>query len=517
MLHPETGIPATDPLRPGNRRQRSGLAAGPLVAFALLLLPAPEGMSAEAWHTVAVGSLMAIWWVTEALPLAVTALLPLVLFPVLGILTMRATAAPYANPIIFLFLGGFIIALAMQRWGLHRRLALAIVQAVGTRADRLVLGLMLASAFVSMWVSNTATVVMMLPIGLSIVQLVQGGHDDVGDANDAASVGRRNFAVATMLGIAYASSIGGLATLIGTPPNALLAAFLLESYGFEIGFGRWMLVGVPLVAITLPLAWLLLTRVAFPAGAASTTASTAGGAAAVRDARAALGRVSTPEKLVASVFAATALLWVTRPLLEDVVPGISDTGIAMAAAVVLFMLPTDRRMSGFVMTWDATAAVPWGVLLLFGGGLALAEAVTATGLAEWIAGSVAGLDALPTVALVLGVTTLIILLTELTSNTATAAAFLPFIASLALGLGENPLLLVIPAAIAASCAFMMPVATPPNAIVYGSGHVTIPQMIRAGWWLNLLFIVAITLLVYTLVALVFGVEAGVLPAWARSR
>jgi solute carrier family 13 (sodium-dependent dicarboxylate transporter), member 2/3/5 len=477
-------------------RQRVGLFAGPAVMIAMLLLPAPAGMSAEAWRTAAVAALMAIWWVAEALPLPVTALLPLTLFPLLGVLSIRATAAPYANPIIFLFLGGFIIALAMQRWGLHRRIALSVVRRVGTGPHMLVLGMMAASAFVSMWVSNTATAVMMLPIGLSVIQLVRPDAE-YGEGRPVDF----NFAVCIMLGIAYACSIGGLATLIGTPPNALLAGFMLETYGVEISFVQWMGVGLPLVLVTLPLAWLLLTRVTFPIRIGGIP----GGAQAIAAAQRELGPPSRGEMWVAVVFVTAALLWIGRPLLQPLAPGLTDTGIAIGAAIILFAIPIDRRMSTFVMDWQTAAGLPWGVLLLFGGGLALAEAVSVTGLAEWIAGAIAGVGALPTVVLLLTITAVVIFLTELTSNTATAAAFLPFIASLAVGLGEDPLLLAVPAAIAASCAFMMPVATPPNAIVYGSGYVTIPQMVRAGFWLNVLFIVAITALAYTVVWAVFGI------------
>jgi sodium-dependent dicarboxylate transporter 2/3/5 len=483
-------------------RQRIGLALGPLTLLVLLLLPPPEGLEVEGWRTIAIGLWMAIWWVTEAIPIPATALLPLVLFPVLGVLDIGEAAAPYANPLVFLFLGGFVLALAMQRWELHRRIALSIVRAVGTRPRRLVLGFMLATGFLSMWVSNTATAVMMLPIGLSVIDLVlKKGEEDPT---------RSHFALNLMLGIAYAASIGGLATLIGTPPNALLAGFMLEAYDVEIGFAQWMTVGLPLVVLTLPLTWLILTRLVFPIRLQEIP----GGREMIDRELRELGPVSRAERWVAVVFVATALAWIFRPLLEGAVPGLSDTGIAIAAAVVLFLIPVDLERAEFVMNWEWAERLPWGVLLLFGGGLALAAAVKATGLAEWIGASLSGLGAWPTLALVLLVATLIVFLTELTSNTATAAAFLPVVAALAVGLGENPLLLAIPAALAASCAFMMPVATPPNAIVFGSSFITIPQMARAGIVLNLLFIAVITLLAYTLVLVVFGVQPGVLPEWA---
>lgn len=486
------------PLRP-----RIGLILGPLLLAVVLLIPAPEGLSPAGWRTVAVGGLMAVWWVTEAIPIPATALLPLVLFPTLGVSGINEAAAPFANPLVFLFLGGFVLALAMQRWELHRRIALNIVRAVGTRPHNLVLGFMLATAFLSMWVSNTATAVMMLPIGLSVIDLVLRGQAD----HDP---GHSPFAICLMLGIAYGASIGGLGTLIGTPPNALLAGFLLETYGVEIGFAQWMMVGVPLVAVTLPLTWLVLTRLVFPIRLREIP----GGREMIDGELRALGPLSRAETWVGAVFVATALAWITRPLLEDAVPGLSDTSIAIASALVLFAVPVNLRRGEFLMSWEWAERLPWGVLLLFGGGLSLADAVRATGLAEWIGAALGGLGGWPTVALVLVVTTLVIFLTELTSNTATAAAFLPVVAALAVGLGENPLLLAVPTALAASCAFMMPVATPPNAIVFGSSFITVPQMARAGLVLNLLFVAAITLLTYTLVLTVFGVEVGTLPAWA---
>ena len=498
------------------RRRVAGLLAGPLLFLAMVAIPTPEGMEPGAWYTAAVGLLMAVWWVTEAIPIPATALLPLVLFPLLDVAPIRDAAAPYANPIIFLFMGGFMIAQAMQRWGLHRRIALSLVNALGTRPHRLVLGFMLATAFLSMWVSNTATTVMMMPIGLSVIALVAPPGEGTGTGADAAKPGsddlpgRLNFGTALMLGIAYAASIGGLGTLIGTPPNALLAGFLETSYDFEIGFAQWMLVGLPLAAFSLPLVWLYLTRAAFPIRIAEIP----GGRAMIRRELDALGVMGPGEWRVGIVFALTALAWILRPLLDNVVPGLSDAGIAMGAALLLFLLPVDRAEGTFTLDWETARALPWGVLILFGGGLSLAAAVTQTGLAEWIGAALSALDAWPTVLLVAGVTAVIVFLTELTSNTATAAAFLPILGPLAVALGESPLLLAVPAALGASCAFMMPVATPPNAIVYGSGYITIPQMVRAGAALNVLFIVLITALAYTVMLWAFGVAPGVLPAWA---
>jgi solute carrier family 13 (sodium-dependent dicarboxylate transporter), member 2/3/5 len=484
------------------RRQHIGLFAGPLLLVVLLLLEPPAGMSLPAWRTAAVGLFMACWWITEAVPIPATALLPLLLFPLLDILPIGPTAAPYSNPIIFLFLGGFVIALAMERHGLHRRIALRVVSAVGVHPPVLVLGFMIATAFLSMWVSNTATVVMMLPIGLSVVQLV--------DPDAGSGPMEFNFAIALMLGIAYAASIGGLATLIGTPPNALLAAFMREAYDVDIGFAQWMLVGLPLVLTALPITWLVLTRVVFPIRIREIP----GGAETIRLEVAKLGPVSRAERSIAVIFVVTALLWITRPLLDPYVPGLSDTSIAIAAALATFVVPVSLRHGEFLMDWATAERLPWGVLLLFGGGLALAGAITATGLADWIGQQMSALEAWPLLLTIALVTAIIIFLTELTSNTATAAAFLPLVASLAIGVGQNPLLLLVPAALAASCAFMLPVATPPNAIVYGSGHVTVPQMARAGIWLNILFIMLISLAAYTLVLFAFGAGIGVVPDWA---
>jgi solute carrier family 13 (sodium-dependent dicarboxylate transporter), member 2/3/5 len=486
-----------------DRRRLIGLVAGPVVLLLLLLTPTPDGMSLAAWRTAAVGIFMAVWWITEAIPIPATALTPLVLFPLLGVMPVGATAAPFANPIIFLFLGGFILALAMERHQLHRRIALAVVRAIGVRPPAVIFGFMAATALLSMWVSNTATAVMMLPIGLSVVQLVRPAAGD--------GLMDSNFGVAMMLGIAYAASIGGLATLIGTPPNALLAAFMLESYGVEVGFAQWMIVGLPLVIVALPVSWLVLTRFAFPIRIEEIP----GGRTAMRAEYAKLGSASRAEIWIGGIFATTAVLWVVRPLLSGWVPGLTDTGIAIGAALCTFVVPLDLRRGEFLMDWRTAEKLPWGVLLLFGGGLALADAVTATGLAQWIGATLSALDAVPLLLVIMLVTAVVIFLTELTSNTATAAAFLPLIAPLAVGLGQNPLLLLVPAAIAASCAFMLPVATPPNAIVYGSGFVTIPQMVRAGTWLNLLFIFLITALAYSLVLLAFGVDIGVVPAWAQ--
>jgi len=490
-------------------RQRIGLFLGPTIFVLLLVMPTPEGMSAQAWATAAVGSLMAIWWITEAVPIPAAALLPIPLFPLLGVGTVAQATAPFANPLIYLFLGGFLIAIAMQRWNLHRRIALGIIDRVGTRPSAIIMGFMIASAFLSMWVSNTATALMMLPIGMSIINLSK----KLPSTTAAEKRELKHFGIVLVLSIAYACNVGGLGTLIGTPPNALLAAFVLENYGLEIGFAQWMVLGVPLVIIGIAAAYFVLTRLSFPLHLPELP----GGHDIIHAEREKLGPISAEEKKVAVIFILTAVMWMCRPLLQDYVPGLSDAGIAVAAGLLLFVVPVDLSRGKFLLDWDDARKLPWGILVLFGGGLSLASAVTRSGFDAYIGMLVTGFEAWPTLLLLTLCIVIILLLTEMTSNTATAAAFLPILAAAALGVGENPLLFAVPAALAASCAFMLPVATPPNAIVYGSKLLTIPVMVRAGVWLNVVFVALILTAAYLVMPAVFGIEPGVLPEWAPAR
>jgi sodium-dependent dicarboxylate transporter 2/3/5 len=481
-------------IEPSRGRKLAGLVLGVAVFAALLVLPAPEGLAIAPWRVAAVAALLAIFWLTEAVPISVTALLPIVLFPTLGVTTVTEATAPYADPIVFLFLGGFIIALAIERWNLHRRIALTVLSHVGAREDLQIGGFMIATAALSMWVSNTATVALMFPVALSVVPRYADG---------SIAPEKRGFAVALMLGVAYGASCGGIATLIGTPPNALLAGFMRSTYGVEIGFAQWLLLGLPLALIMLLITWLLLTRWLFPVGSEELP----GARAAIREQLEEMGPASVAERRVAAIFAVTAVLWISRPLLAGWLPGLqlSDTTIAIAAALACFFVPNGMERGRFLLTWEYAERLPWGVLLLFGGGLSLAAAVSDSGLAQWIGAQLAGLEDWPVLLLVIAITTLIIFLTELTSNIATAATFLPLVAALAASLGQPPLLLAIPAVLAASFAFMLPVATPPNAIVFASGFVTIPQMVRAGLRLNLIGIVVIVGAVWLLGGPVFGV------------
>ena len=463
------------------------MAVGLIVFVAMLLLPPPGGLEAAPWRTAAVALLLAIFWLSEALPISATALLPLVLFPTLGIAPIADASAPYANPIVFLFMGGFLIALALERWNLHRRIALNVLIRVGAREDLQIGGFMIATALLSMWVSNTATTALMLPVALSIVPR---------NADGSTVVGKAGFATALMLSVAYGASLGGISTLIGTPPNAFLAGFMLETYDVQLGFAEWMLLGVPMSILMLWICWMLLTRLLFPVGREEMP----GARQTIREELDKLGPATPAEKRVAIIFASTAVLWMTRPLLAGWFPALqlSDTTIAMAAGVAFFIVPSGAPDRGALLSWNYAERLPWGVLLLFGGGLSLAAAVDNTGLADWIAGSLGGLGDWPVLVLIFAVTVMIVLLTELTSNIATTATFLPLVAALAVSLGQNPLLLALPAVLAASAAFMLPVATPPNAIVFGSGQLTIPQMVRAGIWLNLISIAVIVLVVYVI-------------------
>ena len=469
--------------------RRIGLIGGALAFIVMLFIGPPEGLSVEGWRTAAVAVLMAVWWMTEAIPIPATAILPLVLFPTLGVLSAPNASAPYANDLIFLFMGGFFIAVTMERWGLHKRIALGILSYVGTGPYQLVLGFMIATAFLSMWISNTATAAMMLPIGIAVGEMFKPQDQE----------GPYEFGIALMLGIAYAASIGGSATLIGTPPNAVFAGAASEMLDVQIGFVQWMGVGVPIVLVMLPITWILLTRFLYKPGKLSGDAD-----AIILGERNSLGRMSSGERVTAVVFTMTALAWVMRgektfgdvtvPGLETLTPLVTDSTIAMAAALLLFMLPVSWSRGTFALDWETARKIPWGVLVLFGGGLSLARAMDQSGLASWIGGAVGALEAVPVVVLIAFTALLVIFLTEMTSNTATSTMAMPIMAGAAIGLGVEPLLLMGAAALAAAMAFMLPVATPPNAIVFASGYITIPQMAKAGFFLNIIGVIVISLL-----------------------
>lgn len=475
-----------------------GLVVGPLlavvVAWVVPDMPAQAtGVPAYA-GAVTAGTLvlMGVWWMTEALPLPATALLPLVVLPVAGVAPVSDVAAPYANKVIFLFLGGFVLAAALQRWDVHLRIALRVVRVVGTAPRRLVLGMMVATALLSMWVSNTATAVMMLPIGVSVLALLgreRGGVD-----------GRLSSAL--LLGIAYAATIGSFGTIIASPPNALLVGYVSETYGIEISFGQWMAVGLPLSIVFLLIAWLLLTRVVFRFDPAPLCDDDT----VVRTELDRLGPMGAPQRRVVAVFVLAALSWIALPLAWPGTP-VTDEVVAVVVTVLLFLLPSGAPCGGRLLDWPDTRDLPWGILLLFGGGLALASQITGSGLSVWIGERAHGLQGLPTVVVVAAVCLLTVVTTEFMSNTATAATLLPIMSTVGAALGYGPLLLAVPVALAAGCTFMMPAATPPNAIAYSSGYVRVPDMIRAGAPLSALSVVLVTVTVTTLASWVLGIAA----------
>jgi solute carrier family 13 (sodium-dependent dicarboxylate transporter), member 2/3/5 len=476
------------------RYQWAGFFAGPVLGLTVALFFRPEGLPEQAALVAGLGALMAIWWATEAIPVAATAFAPLIVLPLLGLGSFSEAAAPYANPVIFLFLGGFVIALAIERCGLHRRIAFALILAIGSNAGRIIAGFMLATALVSMWISNTSSSLMLLPIAVSVAVVMSETMPDLEES------AQRNFATALLLGVAYAATIGGLATLIGTPPNAFLAAFMQETHGIEIGFLRWMLVGVPLMIVMLPIAWFMLVRVIFPIRF-EVSAQTIDH---IRELKRSLGRPSVAEMRTGALFLTMVTLWVVREPLQALfgLEGLSDAGIALAAALAAFLIPSGQKGQS-LMDWESTRQLPWGVLVLFGGGLSLAAAVSSSGLALWMGQQLAPMGAGNILLLIIVATILVIFLTELTSNLGTTATFLPVIAAIALESGDNIMLYVVPVTLAASCAFMLPVATPPNAIVFSSGRVSIPQMVRAGFWLNMIAAVIAATAAVTLVPLVF--------------
>ena len=476
--------------------QKIGLWLGPLIAGGILLLPPPADMSQAAWYTAAGSIWMAIWWCTEAVPVAVTALIPLVIFPLFGVGNIKVIATPYSSPIIYLFWGGFVIALAIEKWNLHKRIALLILTSAGHSGRSLIGGFMLASAIISMWVMNTSTTLMLLPIGVSVIKIVNETATEVNDTQ------KHNFQIALLLGIAYSATIGGMATLVGTAPNALLAGFMLENGFTEIHFAKFMLVGFPLTIIMLPCAWIALTKIMFPVNF-NTSEKTH---QSLSEMRISLGSMSNAEQRVGIVFFITALAWITRPILNtlSLFAELTDAGIALIAATSLFLIPSGEKENPYLINWEIMHKLPWGLLILFGGGLSLASSFTRTGLADWIGNSLVVLGEAGPVVLVVTIATLITGLTELTSNVATTGTFLPVVAALAIGINVNPLIFSLAAALAASCAFMLPVATPPNAIVYGSGYIRIPEMVKGGIALNFIGIVIVSIIVLILAPIVFS-------------
>ncbi len=475
------------------------ISLGPLVFLLLELWGGPNSLSAEAFHVLCVTAWVAVWWTTEAVPIYVTALLPIVLFPLTGAMDLSTTTASYGHKYIFLYLGGFILALTIEKWGLHKRIALIIISMIGSNIKTIILGFMAATAFLSMWISNTATSVMMLPIGMAVVSQFKK-HSD-GSKLDGENMGK-----ALMLAIAYSASIGGFATLIGTPPNLVLAGILETTYGVKISFFQWMQFGLPISLVLLFFCWQYLTKVAYR----FEQKEFPGGRAQIKNMLNELGNISYEERLVLAVFVSTALLWISRSLIQKWIPALDDTIIGMAAGIVLFTLPSKDK-SERLIDWKECAKLPWGILLLFGGGMALAEGFSETGLAEWIAKSMTLLHGVSLLVLILVLVAAVNFLTEITSNLATTAMLLPVLAPMALAFNLHPYMIMVSVTISASCAFMLPVATPPNAVVFGSGYLRIPDMMRSGVWMNLISIVFITVITYFFLPLIWDFNPNVFP------
>ena len=461
------------------------LISGPLLFLAMQFFSPPAGMSESAYSLLSITLWMALWWVTESVPIAITALLPIILFPMTGAVDLQTTTASYGHKYIFLYMGGFMLAIAIEKWNLHKRIALNIIKIIGTNISKIILGFMVATAFLSMWISNTATAVMMLPIAMSIVAQLQDNPNTEKNENLI-------FGKALMLSIAYSASIGGMATLIGTPPNLVFAGYVEETYGIEITFLQWFKFGVPIAIPLLVIAWLYLTKFAFK----FKQKEFPGGKEEINRLLVLIGPMKREEKLVSSIFVLTAFCWITRSfILQEFFPFIDDTIIAMTAGILLFVIPASDFKKRLI-TWEDAVKLPWGIILLFGGGMALAAGFQITGLASWLGAQMSVFQGLSVLVLVFVVITLVNFFTEFTSNLATTAMLLPILAPIAISLNMNPYMLMVACTIAASCAFMMPVATPPNAVVFGSGYLRIPDMIKSGIWMNIISILFLTLMVY---------------------
>ena len=474
--------------------KKKGFTIGLVVFTLMLFMPAPEGLTENAWKVAAIVSLMAIWWATEAIPVPVTALLPLALFPLFQITSFKSAALPYANPNIYLFLGGFMLAIAIERSGLHKRMALKMILAAGSSGMKLIGGFMLVAALISMFVMNTSTTLMLLPIGLAVCSVVATTIPGLNDQD------KKFFDTALMLGIAYAATIGGMSTLVGTAPNIVFSAFMLETYGVEISMIDWMSLGVPLAAVMLVSAWVILTKYVFPISFITSNDTKEHLHRMLDD----LGPLSKDELKISVIFGLTALAWIFRKGLDnfELLSGLTDAGIAIISAILLFMIPSSNN-KGDLLNWNSSNKLPWGLLILFGGGLSIAAQINSTGLGVWIGEGLSILGTVPPIMLIFFVAALIIFLTEITSNVATTSTFLPVFGAVAIGLGILPVSLTVPVCLAASCAFMLPVATPPNAIVYGSGKFTIATMMKAGLLLNIIGIFVVTLFAYFIAPQVF--------------
>ena len=474
--------------------RKIGFITGPLLCIIILLLPF-DIINPAIDQVIAIAAWMIIWWITEAVSISVTALIPLALFPLLGIGDIKSVASNYANPIVYLFFGGFVIALALEKVQLHKRIALSILKITGTKANGIVLGFMIATALMSMWISNTASTVVMLPIAVSVIQLLM-------DDADGFTKNDKNFALSIMLGIAFAANIGGMATLIGTPPNSVMLAFLNDNYPeVEIGFFQWMQMGVPFAIVMLTIAYLCITRVFFP----NRLGQIGGSGAIIQTELDKLGKMSRGEKTVLVIFLCTAISWMARSYLNSLLPNITltDTTISVIAALAMFIVPLDWKNGKFPLDWKDTARLPWGILILFGGGLALASGLKDAGFIAMIGDYISEQTDWSMWVVTAVLIFLMLFMTELMSNVALVTILIPLVIGIAIGMDIPMLQMVVPVTLAASCAFMLPMATPPNAIVFASGHVRVDQMARIGIVLNLISVGLLFAVAYWVVPLLF--------------
>ncbi len=475
-----------------------GLVTGLIIFLIFFLIEPPNGLDRISWLTAGIAILMTVWWVTEAVPIYATGLLPLVLFPLLGIFEIKIVSSSYAHPLVLLFLGGFIIASAMESSGLHKRIALKILSLSGTSPSKIIAGFMFTTAMLSMWVSNTASTIMMLPIAVSVIKIFSKKN----------GLKKNDFTVPLLLSIAYSASIGGTATIIGTPTNIMLASILSDTYQFNIGFIEWFIIGFPIVLILLPVVWFFLNKVTYKVSSEKSLVLEK----VLTDLNKSIGKASKREKVVAIIFFVTAILWIFRKMLNNILEiSLNDTSIGIMGALMLFIIPTGKKERA--CNWETANKIPWGVLFLVGGGIALSNAFRSSGLAEWIGSFSIYLYGLDVYILILVSVLVIIFLTELNSNTATVATFTPILIIFAIGLEINPLFFVIPTTIAASCAFMLPIATPPNAVVFGSGKLEIKDMIRTGISLNVIAALIVSVLSVLILNIVFDYEMLGVPSW----
>ena len=477
-------------------KKNIGLVLGPVLFALVMLFFNPENLNPDAKSILASTIWIAIWWITECVPISVTALLPIVLFPLTGGLDIKSTTASYGHNLVFLFVGGFIIALAIEKWNLHKRVALSIIKFTGTKKSRIILGFMIATAVLSMFISNTATTIMILPVGMAIISKVSESNN---------SYENINFGKSLMIAIAYSASIGGMATLIGTPPNMIFAGVVKESYGIEIGMLEWSKFGLPVSLFLLIICWIYLTKVAF----SFEDKNQISGKQEINNQLKKLGKFSNEELKVSVVFGLTAFSWIFRKQLVKIIPFLDDTIIAISFAIVLFIIPDKKNKP--LLNWEDTIKLPWGILLLFGGGMAIASAFGKSGLAFWIANLLSTMNGVSLFLLILIIVVSINLLTELTSNMATTAMLLPVLVTMAMAINVHPYFLLVSATLAASCAFMLPVATPPNAIVFGSGLLKIEDMFKKGIWMNLFSVIVISLIVYYILPYVFDLSKDLVP------